>query len=206
MIARGKELIISAFQRVPIIGPLHRCSKESRRRAFQETLLFLVFSTMPLWLLPVLGELLFASAHSMLTETLKLAEEGELFVYSAATLGPLLFMIVSKYGEKKEGDDELFSYTINFPNGQWFIIFALSICVISGFSFGVIRIPELHSQELPLSNYKIIILSEVLFALSIVSLFSASAYRNYLEEFIRESDINGDSDFARRWREARGAD
>ena len=185
---------------IPIVGQLYgKCSTRNLIDSFWETLSFTVFATIPLWLIPVLGFLLFQSNRSMIEHAVDLADDGELFVYTAASLGPLFYIITKKYAEWEAEKHRL---TISFPSGNAFLIFSLIVCIISGFGFAILRIPELKSDNLPVNHAGVIRFSLFLFASALTCLSCASAYRNSIEEFVAGAQINVDQDdFLAKWRE-----
>jgi hypothetical protein len=61
---------------------------------------------MPLWIMPLLGPILFQTDLSFFGHVEKSIDEGELFIYSAALLGPLIFIITRRYGELSKSTDK----------------------------------------------------------------------------------------------------
>ena len=192
------------FTRIPIIGQLReKCSRQNLCDALYETASFMFFATMPLWVLPIFSYWIFSSNRTVVDQAISLAGDGELFVYSAASLGPLFYIITKRYGEWNA--TALHKLTISFPSGISFILFSFIVCLLSGFFFGVVRIPELKSTKLPIDELRIIWTSVAMFTIALVCLFCASAYRNSIEEFVRTAKMNDDDEFSSKWREARDA-
>jgi hypothetical protein len=158
---------------------------------------------MPLWVLPLFSYWIFATNKPIIAQTIALASEGELFVYSAASLGPLVYMTVRRYGEWNANDR--FPLTISFPSGNSFLVFSLLVCIVSGLAFGVVRIPELRSSDLPLNQSGTITLGIAMFVSSLICLFCASSYRNSIDDFVRSTTVNDDEEFSSKWRVARDA-
>ncbi len=202
---RAKSLAYSIFSKIPIVGPLPgKCSIRNLLDAFWETASFSIFATMPLWFLPLISHWIFTSNKTIVDQTINLASDGELFVYSAAALGPLVYIITKKYGEWKLQSIHLL--TIQFPSGSSFLVFSFAVCIVSGFCYGVVRIPELKSANLPLDHAGTIRLSFIMFVGALICLFCASAYRNSIEEFVRSVKMNNDDEFSKSWEAARNAD
>jgi len=158
---------------------------------------------MPLWVIPLLSYSIFATNKPIITQAITLTGDGESFVYSAASLGPLFYIIVKKYGQWNSG--ESFPLVISFPSGPSFLLFSLFVCISSGFFFGVIRIPELQSSSLPIDHLSAIRIGAVMFIAALICLFCASAYRNAIEEFVRNINLNEDDVFSVKWKAARNA-
>ena len=195
----------SIFRSIPIVGMLpEKCSKANLLDAFWETASFSFFATMPLWVLPLFSYWLFTSNKSIIDHTVNLASDGELFIYSAASLGPLFYIVMKTHGEWKSGT--LHPLTIQFPAGASFLLFSLIVCIASGFFFGVVRIPELKSDSLPLDHAGTIRLSLIMFICALICLFCSSAYRNSIDEFMHTAKMNNDEEFSESWEAARNAE
>ncbi|WP_426185916.1 hypothetical protein [Rhizorhabdus sp. FW153] len=171
---------------LPFMGRLSDCSAEDRREAFVEVLLATLFSTMPLWFLPLLSGVFFLKPVTGYDAI----RTGELFLFSTALVGPLGYIISKNYGEKSPvggAGNRLLRYSIKFPYGAGFIFACVAICLVSSFAFLVLRNPFFQSSEISkLINYDgVISLSWFTFCLSTLILFCAMSYRNGFDSIAR---------------------
>src|SRR5687768_7451751 len=89
----------ATFYLIPFSREFHKCSRSDFRQAWVELCITTFFSTMPLWIMPVLGPIIFQTDISFVEHLLSTIRGGELFVYCAALLGPLIYIITRRYGE-----------------------------------------------------------------------------------------------------------
>ena len=185
---------------IPFSGEFGKCSQADFRQAGAELSITTLFSTMPLWIMPLFGPIIFQTDISFFDHLKSTIQGGELFVYCAALLGPLIYIITRRYGELSR-DNHRFSFVIAFPHGLAFIIFSVVICIFAGFAFSLMKNPALISQT-PISKFNhsgIFWLSIIVYLLSLYCFFSASAYRNALSGFVKATHSEG-GDFARKWK------
>jgi uncharacterized membrane protein (DUF485 family) len=153
---------------------------------------------MPLWIMPLLGPLIFQTDVSFAEHLLSTIRGGELFVYCAALLGPLIYIITKRYGELEQQQDR-FSLSIAFPHGISFVIYSALICVFAGFSFSLMKNPVLSSHtEIKFNLPGIFWASLIVYLLSLYCFFSASVYRNAMEGFVKATPSDEDK-FATDW-------
>lgn len=54
-------------------------------------------------------------------------QTGELFLFSTALVGPLIYIITKNYGERDDSESHsLLKYRISFPYGSLFVFFPFS--------------------------------------------------------------------------------
>ena len=192
----GASVVRRFMRYIPFVGRLVECNLKDLWQAFVEVVIATVFSTMPLWFLRLLGPMfLKAPTNSDAIRT------GELFLFSAALVGPLVYIITKNYGEREESEKSSFlRYRISFPYGSGFVFFCVFICIISSFAFSVLRNPLFKEDQLrTIINYEgVIDLSWWVFWISVAVFFCATAYRNSIEH-IGESLRSDERDFARQW-------
>jgi hypothetical protein len=183
----------------PFIGEFRKCSREDFREAWIELCVTTFFSTMPLWIMPLLGPLIFQTDISFVKHLLSTISGGELFVYCAALLGPLIYIITRRYGEISR-EEEKFSIVIAFPHGLAFVLFSALICMFAGFSFSLMKNPVLisHEQVIKFNLSGIFWASIIVYVLSLYCFFFASAYRNAMAGFVRTTHKDEDT-FAAEW-------
>ena len=115
---RGSLRWKALVSRVPIYGQLVNSSKHSLAAATKELTVTTVFSLFPIWFYPLL--LYFGGVPFW--ETLKsFIVQGELYLISAALLGPLVYATTKTYGrsDADDGSNESDSETQSFPR-VWF--------------------------------------------------------------------------------------
>jgi hypothetical protein len=149
--------------------------------------------------MPLIGPALFQTDISFFGHVEKSIDEGELFIYCAALLGPLIFIITRRYGEFSKSGDK-FSLVIAFPHGLAFILFSAVICVFAGFAFSLMKNPVLaaHGDVIKFNLNGIFWLSVGSYIFSLYCFFAASAYRNAMAGFVKSSPADDDK-FAREW-------
>lgn len=171
---------------LPFLGRLQDCSLEDLKEALVEVIVATIFSTMPLWFLPVLSGVFFRQPIT----GAEAVRTGELFLFSTALVGPLGYIISKNYGEKEPNGSPshgLIRYSIKFPYGAGFIFACVAICLVSSFAFLVLRNPFFQSSEISkLINYDGVIgLSWFTFISATLIFFCACAYRNGFDSIAR---------------------
>ncbi|WP_316159085.1 MULTISPECIES: hypothetical protein [unclassified Bradyrhizobium] len=184
---------------IPFSRDFPKCSRGDLREAWAELCITTIFTTMPLWIMPLLGPIIFQTDVSFFGHVEKTIDEGELFIYSAALLGPLIFIITRKYGEIGSGPNK-FSLVIAFPHGLAFVLFSAVICVFAGFAFSLMKNPVLSSHESGIKfNLSGVFWASVFtYLFSLYCFFAASAYRNAMTDFVKSARLDEDT-FATEW-------
>jgi uncharacterized membrane protein len=172
----------------------HKCSARDFGDATAEMLITTFFSTMPLWIMPLIGPLIFDTRLSFYDHLLSTIRGGELFVYCAALVGPLIFIITKRYGETSR-ENNRFSFTIAFPHGVLFVLTSALICIFAGFAFGLMKNPLFGTAEssIKFNLTGIFWTSIVVYFISLYCVFAASAYRNALAGFVRDNPTDEDT-------------
>lgn len=175
--------MLSKLKGWPIVGRLWEVPPDALHDARDEIVSAIFWSTMPFWILPILGIVIFAQPADFLGPI----SNGELFVYSATLLGPLAYVIHKRYGrfraprESEDDEGEPLSYT--FPYGRTFSYVVAMSCILSGVVFSIQRMKDIDA----LKHIKFVN-DDGLFWLSVASFFVANlvlfcvlAYRNMLK-------------------------
>lgn len=187
---------------MPFVGRLGECSSDDLLEAGKEVLVATLFSTMPLWLLPLLSAIVFVNSVS----TFDAVKTGELFLFSTALVGPLVYIIGKNYSVEDSSKKPLgfLQSSIRFPYGQGFVWFCIAICLISSVVFILLRNPLFSQGDLAkIINYDgVITLSLGCFTISILVFFCATAYRNSLDNVVRAMPKQ-EAEFSRQWEESR---
>jgi len=177
----------------PIIGRLWEVPSDAIVEARREVISATFYAGMPFWFLPTIGSLIFLQ-RPKIWEGLA---NGELFIYSAALIGPLAYIITKRHGrfkipEEIDGDLEDRGLSYLFPYGQAITYFSSFLCIMSGLIFVIQRfrsLDQLKNVQI-INETGLIWLSAFVAALSTFLLFCVTAYRNMLESLDRKhSDI-----------------
>ncbi|WP_156954701.1 hypothetical protein [Pseudooceanicola nanhaiensis] len=173
------------FSKIPIYGPLAASSGASIREGMAELATTTIFSIFPLWFYPIAAKVIYDDP--LLSNMLSFVSSGELFLYSAAIVGPLIFLITKKYGEFEgpEGNNDGFPrrLTIQFPSGYSFLVSSILICIFSAFLYGTIRTDaDVSGTSLDDPSTKNLFwTSAIIYIFSLSCLFCATVYRINLE-------------------------
>ena len=141
---RPLPLLKRVFGCLPIYGALVTVRAVSRRDAVKELSVATVFSLFPIWLYP----LLMSFTDQPLMETLRsCVQRGELYLYSAALLGPLIYSVSKRYdtndhvadtsGSERRGFPRIVS--LRFPYEGLFSVIAILVCSVAGCVFALMR-------------------------------------------------------------------
>lgn len=170
---------------MPIVGRLGEVPSDALKEAKQEFYWTLFFSTMPFWLSPILGAILFQDRSHFLSSF----ESGQLAIYAATLVGPLAYIVFKKYGRHKapkvNGSDEERPLSYPFPYGRLTFALTAIICLIAGVIFlaqNLQKIPALSNLQV-VSSIGLIGLSVLIFIIANILLFCVIAYRNMLDAF-----------------------
>jgi hypothetical protein len=202
-VENAKAILIGVLTLViPFSRDFRKCSARDFREATQELLITTFFSTMPLWIMPLLGPIIFKTDLSFAHELVSTITGGELFVYCAALVGPLIYIITRRYGEMSD-DKDTFGFTIAFPHGVSFVLFSAMICLFAGFAFSLMKNPIFlpENSVVHFNTNGIFWTSIAVYVISLYCIFSASAYRNAMADFVKDNSREEDkfsSDFANR--------
>ena len=130
--------------RIPIYGALILARPTSRKVAAKELSIASVFSLLPIWLYP----LLLFFADQPFWETVKSGLiRGELYLYSAALLGPLIYSVSKPYGtafgdsSNTQDSERTFplKLSLQFPYEALFSVIAALVCAIAAAVFALMR-------------------------------------------------------------------
>jgi uncharacterized membrane protein len=184
---------------LPFTGDFRKCSSRDFRDAASELVITTAFTTMPLWLMPLLGPIIFKTDVRFSDQFLSTVDGGELFVYCAALIGPLIYIITRRYGEVIN-EENRFSVVIAFPHGFTFVFFSALICVFAGIIFSLMKNPVLtsHAEAIEFNQSGIFWASILVYAFSLYCFFFASAYRNAMSSFVNDEHSEEDA-FSREW-------
>ena len=175
--------------RVPIYGQLVEVRGRSFRDGFKELLVATIFSLLPLWLYPLLLATLsdqpFGDAvHSSIVR-------GELYLYSAALVGPLIYSVNKSYGlgvdttseQTDSGHNRLSNImSLRFPYTGLFSVISVLVCTLAAAFYAWMRADEQGIMSLPLNESRTLGLSLYLYIFTLSCMFCVLVYRLDLED------------------------
>ena len=191
--------------RLPIYGALFLARSESRKDAAKELSVATLFSLFPIWLCPVF--LLFTDASFWETAR-SCVESGELYLYSAALMGPLIYSVSKRYdvnGGDASSDSALARQTfprvpsLRFPYGIFFSVFAIIVCCVAAVMFAFIRARTDIPPAVDLNGDATLSWSVSLYAITLSCVFCVLVYRLELEH-IPNRFSEGTKELAKQWR------
>lgn len=174
--------------RLPIYGQLCNASKTSLKIAGRELCVTTLFSLLPLWLYPTIAY--FAFGQPFWGTLADFASNGELFIYSAALVGPLIYAITKSYGgetkDERSVDGEKRSpfpkmLSIQFPYGIWFVLISIFVCCFASIFFGIMRAGSAGLLPILPNDDTLVFISCVAYAFTLSCAFCVSVYRINLE-------------------------
>ncbi|MGP1283365.1 MAG: hypothetical protein ACTS1X_10350 [Parasphingopyxis sp.] len=170
----------------PFVGKLWKVPPEALREARKEVFYSTLFSTMPFWF-PVVGLLIF-TGRSNFWDTIS---SGGLFIYAAAILGPLGYIVTKRHGRYRlpadiDDDDDKAALSYRFPAMQETFYFASFICILSGVTLTIQRFAGGGPTDSLVNETGVAVLSVVVALLATFLLFCVTAYRNMMEVIERE--------------------
>lgn len=175
------------FQRVPIYGQLVVAHPDSWRGAAEELAVATVFSLLPIWLYPIL----MVFVDQPFWETVRSClVRGELYLYSAALLGPLIYSVSKEY---RGADDDVPEASepeggfprvpsLRFPYRKLFSAIAMVVCAIAA---GIIAFIRASADGLfaPVLNETATLCGSVgLYTFTLSCMFCVLVYRLDLEK------------------------
>lgn len=176
----------STIRRIPIYGLVFFARPDSRRGAAKEVVVATVFSLLPIWLYPTL---LFFADQPFWETVRSCLVRGELYLYSAALLGPLIYSVSKRYGAEGDnvGDTPVAErgfprvLSLRFPYGDLFSVIAIVVCVIAAGVFALIRASADDFFALALNQEATLWVSVGLYVFTLSCMFCGLVYRLDLE-------------------------
>lgn len=203
------------FQRTPLIGRIALAKRSSLKASLIETIIGTLFSTLPIWFFPLVISNMIKGSPSTGELMYNSVKRGDLFIYSAALMGPLIYTITKNYAQladEKSSDrtsdnagpvEETASVfgriTFEFPYGAAFVITAILVCMVAAISYGISNLSEFPNSGLTLSSEFLVRSSFYVYIFSLVCLFSVSTYREELSTLSKNLPED-ERDFFKRWK------
>ncbi|OCJ27079.1 hypothetical protein A6U89_09345 [Agrobacterium sp. B133/95] len=144
-----------------------------------------VFSTVPIWFFPIFSAVFLTTGATLSENIYASVSQGDLYIYAASLVGPLIFAITSNYASWNDqnagpGTSRLGKLTFSFPYGTWFFIISLIVCVLAGMCFGMVRFATTGVITAQLNTVNLFYFSVIIYLFSTFCLFCVSVYRNEL--------------------------
>lgn len=193
------------LRRIPLFGQLVDARWASIRSSFYELLVGTVFSTLPIWFFPIFVSHAITGSPSMGVLMTSSIERADLFIYSAALIGPLIYSITKDYAEVRDDEatgtnNRLRSITFKFPYGSLFFVFSIVVCMIAAFCYGISLLSTFPASNISISSGFLVKSSIFVYGFSLACLFTVSVYRNELEDL--NKDLSSDErDFMKKWKQ-----
>ncbi|MCX7305979.1 MAG: hypothetical protein NTV73_16850 [Hyphomicrobiales bacterium] len=183
----------------------------SLRTSLVETVIGTLFATLPIWFFPIFISNLIKGGPSTSELVYNSIRRGDLFIYSAALMGPIIYTITKNYAELSDDDEQpttegknvkssgFRKLTFAFPYGPTFVIISILICMVAAISYGISNISEVSKGGLIVSEEFLVKLSFWIYVFSLLCLFTVSAYREELST-INKNLPEEERDFLKRWK------
>ena len=180
-------------RRVPIYGELASARRENLIAALAELSATVLFSTLPIWLFPAIFSLFITDAPTFGDLLSYAVMQGDFYLYAAACVGPLIYIIFKKYAEIRPIDapDERASdytfgtrigrLTFEFPYGVIFVTISVLLCTISALLYTFITMSKFPQSPFATNASALMVAAIVLYIFSLSCLYAASVYRLELE-------------------------
>lgn len=181
---------VRLFRSIPLFGELVDTPPKHQKSAIKEMLWTTVLATLPIWFFPIAAWVLFRNAPSVVDGIWSSISQGDLYLYSAGIVGPLMFALTTSYGEwdtESATAGRIGRFAILFPYGTWFITISFGLVSISTFFFGFIRYNSTGQIETVLNSDLLVQLSIWIYAIANMAMLLVIAYRNRLQNFVAES-------------------
>ncbi len=156
-------------------------------------------ATLPIWFFPLMGLFLFSPSISLQLLEHSISN-GELFLFATSLVGPLIYILFRVYDPRDTSFKAKYKTSLVFPNSLLFAVIIFLICITAAAVFGLQKInPDFSASKI--SNTGYIILSAIIFVVSVVSLLIATKSRNELvSESPPQQMREEENDFAERFR------
>jgi len=181
-----KEMFIEVVRKAPIISGLPDCHLKDYWAAIKEIVPNIFLSTMPIWggafIIMILGE-----SSDYWTAIDRNVNNGELFLYAASFLAPVVYMAtVDPPGAEQ------------FPSRLAHIIVLIGIMILSALAFGVQKTGHKLDPIIGFNSSCLLVFA------SIFLLFIASIYQHKRLPKITEEDVHSnETDFREKYRKHR---
>lgn len=171
------------FQNIPLVGELLSTERRHVFIAGKEFLWTTAAATLPIWFYPLASSWIFRDGPSFGDGVLNSISQGDLYLYSAAIVGPLMFALTTNYAEWNSENTtapRIGQLTFLFPYGTWFLVISLFIAIFSALFFGFIRYKSAGLITADLNFEVLIPVSVAMYLLANACWYLVSIYKNAL--------------------------
>lgn len=193
------------LRKIPIYGDLALASKDKLREAFKDLIFSTVFSLFPLWFFPMLAMLVLTDPTPIQAAIWQSVGNGDMFLFSSALLGPVVYAITKKYSEPSEPETEggrakVFPWKrrYEFPHGEALTIASIAVCLLSALCYAAIKSADTYDFSQHINRYNLAWFSAILYIFTLSCAYCVSVYRLALEG-VAINMQKGDRDLARQW-------
>ncbi|MBL4590767.1 MAG: hypothetical protein JKY96_02285 [Phycisphaerales bacterium] len=156
-------------------------SHKNFSEAFIETVLVVIFSTIPIWLFPIFSPTIFKIDDSFLAQVIQNISQGELFLYSVAMLGPIFYATSYKYAEIKTKDGtSKFSISVNLQFGRTLFMVSTLLALVFGAIYGSMRLNIASGSPLEINTNGTVFSSLLAYGFSSLLFLITSWVKNQL--------------------------
>lgn len=189
---------------IPIYGQLFASKKDSLLSALRDLLVTTPFSLMPLWLYPAFGAMFLKDPASFFDSVVNSALGGEMFIYSAALVGPVIYAITKRYKDPEEDGEKqsIFRRRLEFPYGWLFTILSVLVCLLGALCYGAMTATEKLKLDI-LDSDALLVFSVSLYLFTLSCYYCVSVYRIDLDNFGQADFSNEEKELLRQWRNNR---
>jgi hypothetical protein len=160
-----------------------RLKSKAFRDALTEVAVTTGTATLPVWFFPFIAMFIVGLSYAggLLDHSIS---NGELFLFCSSIIGPLLYTLFRIYEAPDSADGRHFKYKLSmvFPHAMKFAAIVFFICITSAAIFGLQKInPSFAGGAINKTGY--VLLSVLLFFISIISLLIATMLRNEMDSY-----------------------
>ena len=192
-VPRGAGRILYKLLRAfPLFGELLDTPLKHQTSAIREMAWTTVLATLPIWFFPIAATALFRGAPTIQEGIWNSITQGDLYLYSAAIVGPLMFALTTTYGEwdgPNTTASRIGKWAILFPYGTWFISISFVIGAICTFFFGFIRYDATGQISAILNNDTLVQISIWVYLVANIAMLLVIAYRNKLQNIVPDTRL-----------------
>lgn len=202
------RIVERIIRSIPLLGRLCDSKRSSISAASKEIVISTLFSTLPIWFFPTIYTFFFKDTPPLLTNMKSSVDQGDLYIYSSALIGPLIFAITYNYAEWGDQNNSpsasrIGKLTFVFPYGLWFFCISIFISMIAIICFGLMRFESSGFISAKLNKDSLLNVSIVMYLASLICLFLVSVYRNDLAD-VSNNDSGATKDFVNDWNKRHG--
>jgi hypothetical protein len=170
---------------ISLIKDITKIRVETLKSSLVEVIMIALSATLPLWFFYPLIALVADRIGDTLGLWTTSISGGEFYLYSTATAGPLIYIILKDYAEiivspvgsgpaPRNGS---YGFSLTFPHGFTFVMGLMLICAASSLGFGIVKIinPKNYATQIWLSG--------TMYILTVIINFAVIAFKKDMSSF-----------------------